>query len=188
MFSLDRSLFFLFYNFGKSLGANWLFIFFATYLPILITLAFLFLLYKKGGDIKRKIYFFGFTFLGIVISRGGLTEVIRYFFPRIRPFIELNLTPMLVDRAFSFPSGHTTFLFMIAFSAFLIDKKWGWILSLTSLLAVLSRVVAGVHWPSDIVGGIIIAGTVFVVMYYWVLPPKKIILAEDKQEILLPNA
>jgi undecaprenyl-diphosphatase len=187
MFSLDRSLFYFLYNIGQRIGADWLFIFFATYLPIFITLVFLWLLYKKGGDIKRKIYLFGFTFLGIIISRGVLTEVIRYFFPRIRPFIELNLTPMLVDSAYSFPSGHTTFLFIIAFSAFLIDKKWGWILSLTSLLAVFSRVVAGVHWPSDIIGGIIIAGAVFVVMYYWILPPKKIILEKDKSETSLTN-
>lgn len=184
MFSFDTSIFYFFYNIGQKAGVNWIFIFFATYLIFFIVLAFLYLVYKKGGDIKRKIYLLGFSFLGVIISRGIITEAIRYFFPRTRPFIELNLTPMLVDRAGSFPSGHTTFLFVIAFSTFLINKKWGWILSIASLLAVLSRIVAGVHWPSDILGGIIIAGAVFALMYYWILPPKKILPPNDSQETL----
>jgi undecaprenyl-diphosphatase len=186
MLSLDRSIFYFFYNIGQKLGADWFFIFFATYLPVLIVLAFLVLLYKEKNT-RKRIYFFGFTVLGLVISRGLLTEIIRYVFPRTRPFAALDLAPMLIDNASSFPSGHTTFLFMIALSAFLLSRKWGWILSGASFLAVLARIVAGVHWPSDIFGGIIVVGATFALIYYWILPPKRIIPLEDKQETLLPN-
>lgn len=94
---------------------------------------------------------------------------------------------MLIDKAASFPSGHATFFFALAFCTFLINKKWGWILTAAAVVTTVARVVAGVHWPSDIVGGAIIAGLVFAVMYYWILPPKKIQPPQDKQEALLPN-
>jgi undecaprenyl-diphosphatase len=186
MYSLDTSIFYFLFNFGHKLGVDWLFVFFASYLPYLIVIAFLYALYKKEG-MREKIYLFGFMTLSVILSRGIITETIRYFFPRTRPFIALGLTPMLIDRAASFPSGHATFFFALAFCTFLINKKWGWILTIASILTTVSRVVAGVHWPSDIVGSAIIAGLVFAVMYYWILPPKKIQLLKDKQETLLPS-
>lgn len=186
MYSLDTSIFYFLFNFGHNLGIDWLFIFFASYLPYLIVVAFLYALYKKGG-IREKIYLLGFTALSLVLSRGIITETIRYFFPRTRPFIALGLVPMLIDKAASFPSGHATFFFALAFCTFLIDKKWGWILTVATIITTISRVVAGVHWPSDIVGGAIISGLVFAVMYYWILPPKKIQSPQTKQETLLPS-
>jgi len=187
MFSLDISLFNFLFNLGQKLGANWFFIFFATYLPYLIVAAFLSLIYKEKNA-KRRIYLLGFSILGLILSRGIVTEVIRYVFPYVRPFLSLNLNPMLVDTASSFPSGHMTFLFVIVFSAFLMSKKWGWILAGASLATGISRIIAGVHWPSDIVGGIIVAGAVFALLYYLVLPPKKIIPpVENKEEIQIQN-
>lgn len=186
MFSFDTSIFYFLFNIGHKLGVDWLFIFFASYLPYLMVIAFLYLIYKKEG-IREKIYLFGFTVLALLLSRGIITETIRYFFPRVRPFIALNLTPMLIDRSASFPSGHSTFFFALAFCTFLISKKWGWILTIATIITTISRVIAGVHWPSDIVGGAVIAGLVFAAMYYWILPPKRIQPSQDKQESLLPN-
>jgi undecaprenyl-diphosphatase len=183
MYSLDTSIFYFLYNIGQKLGVNWLFVFFASYLPYLIVLVFLYVVYKSG-DLRQKIYFFAFGFLAALISRGIITEVIRYFLPRSRPFVALNLTPMLIDSSASFPSGHATFFFALAFCTFLISKKWGWILTGAAVVTTVSRVIAGVHWPSDIVGGAIIAGAVFALMYYWILPPKKIVPPKDIQETL----
>ena len=186
MFSFDTSIFYFLFNIGHKLGVDWLFIFFASYLPYLIVLAFLYLIYKEK-EFRKRIYFSGFAILSAILSRGVITETIRYFFPRTRPFIALDLTPMLIDKAASFPSGHATFFFVLAFCTFLISKKWGWILTIATIITTISRVIAGVHWPSDIVGGAIIAGLVFAAMYYWILPPKRIQPSQDKQESLLPN-
>lgn len=187
MQSIDNSIFHFLFNLGQKIGADWLFIFFASYLPWLIVLVFLVLVFKEK-NFRRMIYIFGISLLGIIISRGIITETIRYFFPRLRPFVALHLTPMFVDTASSFPSGHASFLFVIALATFLISKKWGWILSAASFVVVISRVIAGVHWFSDIVGGAIIAGAVFALLYYLLLPPRKILPSEDKQETLIPSA
>jgi undecaprenyl-diphosphatase len=181
MLSLDNSLFYFFFNIGQKLNANWFFIFLASYLPYFIIALFLYLIYSQK-EIKKRFYFLGFCLLLIVLSRGVITETIRYFYPRLRPFLALNLSPMIVDNAPSFPSGHTTFLFSVALCAFLLSRKWGWILSAASLISVVSRIVAGIHWPSDILGGIIISGLVFVLLYYLLLPPSKILETESLQK------
>ena len=48
----------------------------------------------------------------VILSRGIITEIIRFFWHRSRPFVEQNFIPMIshADSA-SFPSGHATFFF-----------------------------------------------------------------------------
>lgn len=111
----------------------------------------------------------------IVIGLSSLgVELIKRFVARERPdFLE----PVLVERGFSFPSGHAT-LSMVAYGIL------GVLLSRTpmprrlrlvllALLAViilavgLSRVWLGVHYPSDVVAGWA-SGAVVVLVFAWV--------------------
>jgi membrane-associated phospholipid phosphatase len=177
MQSLDTSIFYFLFNLGQRININWLFIFFSQYLPYLILAVFLHLIYKEKEN-KKRIYYLGFFILLAIINRVIITETIRYFLPRPRPFVALNLNPIFVDNAPSFPSGHTTFLFSVVFCTFLISKKWGWILAGATILSVICRVIAGVHWLSDIIGGIVFSFLIFALIYYWVLPYKKIIANE----------
>lgn len=55
MYSLDISIFYFLFNLGQKLGANWTVVFFASYLPYLIVIAFLYVIYKKEGVGKRFI-------------------------------------------------------------------------------------------------------------------------------------
>ncbi len=181
MFSLDISLFYFLFNLGQSLKINWLFIFFASYLPYFIGFAFLYLIYKTKG-VKEKFYYFSFAALTSILSLGVITQTIRFFFHHLRPFIALNLTPMIIDNSWSFPSGHSAFFFAVAFCTFLISKKWGWILTGSTIIVVVSRIIVGVHWPSDILGGAIVAYISFAVFYYWLLPPQKIIFSSENKE------
>ena len=63
----------------------------------------------------------------------------------------------LIDKNdWSFPSGHSTFFFALAATVYFYNKKWGWWFFLAAIIINISRVIAGVHYPSDILGGAII--------------------------------
>lgn len=99
------------------------------------------------------------------IARGGIVELIRRIYYHPRPWI-LSETHLLLAKEVqaSFPSGHTTLAFALAMGVYLYDKKIGkWYFALAALIG-FSRVYVGVHWPLDILGGIIVgAGTALIV-------------------------
>ncbi len=106
----------------------------------------------------------------VVLARGILTPLIRYLFPSARPFVNHSVNLLLVhDASNSFPSGHTAFLFALssaiffyAFTKALSSKEKSFFLYLgtlflaLSLLVGLARVFCGVHWPADILEGVIV--------------------------------
>ena len=90
----------------------------------------------------------------------AIKALLNFLINRPRPYIthiDLAHLPLHVDSA-SFPSGHTLITFAIAFSLWHsgLHKLATWLLIISSLIAV-SRVAAGVHYPSDILGGIVVA-------------------------------
>jgi undecaprenyl-diphosphatase len=120
--------------------------------------------------IKEKVPLLGFAEIGAstVLSRGVATEVIRVFWDRPRPFEILPFTPLLAhERGGAFPSGHVAFFAAIVFSSLIVLKKTsrrrgslsfsGAVFLSIVLLNGIARVAAGVHWPSDILGGFVVA-------------------------------
>lgn len=94
--------------------------------------------------------------LAALLSRGIVTEAFRYFFIQERPFDLYGTEALIHQTGSSFPSGHTSFLFAVAGVLFLYNRKWGaWYLILAALIG-LARIFVGVHWPFDILGGIIV--------------------------------
>lgn len=57
----------------------------------------------------------------------------------------------------SFPSGHTTAAFASMTAVFLVgDKRWSWAAYIFAFLMGLARIYLCVHFPSDVLGGIIV--------------------------------
>jgi len=93
----------------------------------------------------------------IVLIGRGLSEVQKYWIGRVRPDLEPHL---VVVQTSSFPSGHATssMIFYLTLALVLIrERHWHRAAAvgaiLLSLCIGLSRVMLGVHWPSDVVGG-----------------------------------
>ncbi len=98
--------------------------------------------------------------ISALLSRGIFTEVIRFIYDRPRPFVALENVKLLIEKNGSepsFPSGHAAFLFAIALAVFLFDRKIGAILTVVALIFSVARIYTGVHYPFDILGGLLIA-------------------------------
>lgn len=140
---------------SKILG--WLVVFFGSYVPYLMVLGVIVILFFES-DWRKRLRDAATIALSVILSWGIITQIIHFFYFRPRPFITLGITSLINhDNSPALPSGHAAFFFALAFALFLASKKWGWIFIGLTVLMSIARVMAGVHWPLDIVAGILIS-------------------------------
>lgn len=90
------------------------------------------------------------------------------FFFRARPFVALHIQPVVhaITSDKSFPSDHTALSFVLATIIFLYSRKLGMAAFVLAALVGISRVIGGVHYPTDILGGAIVGVfTVYLVRF-----------------------
>ena len=166
--SLDIQLFYLLNNLaGQSLLFDAVIVFFASYLAYILVALFLVLVFFSQYPKREKLQIFWVTVISTIIARFGVTELIRFFYHRPRPFIDLPVNQLITSNEWSFPSGHATFFFAMATAIYLYNKKWGIFFFLATILITVSRVIAGIHYPSDIVGGALIGVAVAYTIFYF---------------------
>lgn len=141
---------------GKSLIFDSLIIFFADYLQFFLVAIFLLLLFFGKLQIKGQLRILLVTTISIIVARLGVTELIRLFYQRPRPFQEYQVHQLVSENEWSFPSWHSAFFFAMATAIFLYNKKWGIGFFIATIFMTVSRIIAGVHYPSDIIGGMIV--------------------------------
>jgi undecaprenyl-diphosphatase len=157
----DTQVFYFFNNFtGKSYFLDTVILFCGSYLAYVLGAMFLlFLYYRVQTSWRKRIEVFSGALIAVALSRGVITETIRHFLHRERPFVALGLTKahtLITDSSWSFPSGHATFFFALSTVVYLYDKRWGAFFFVATVLIVLGRVAGGAHYPSDILAGLII--------------------------------
>jgi undecaprenyl-diphosphatase len=145
-------------------------IFLAQYLPYLLVLGFLILVFYYDRGWKMRFLVFADGALAIILARGILTEVIRFFYHHARPFEFYNFASLISEAGGSFPSGHAAFFFALAAIVFYYNRKMGIWYLVFAFVNGLARIYAGVHWPLDIVGGAIV-GVLSGLFVHWLLKP-----------------
>jgi len=156
---------------GVSALLDWLIIFFAEYLGYILVAVLIYFIFSAKKDWRIRWYYAAIGFLSAILSRGILIDLIRFFYDRARPFSTLDFTPLIENGAASFPSGHMAFFFALVPLAFILNKKFGWWFAVAAVLMGIARITAGVHWPSDIIGGMGLGLLSFAVV--WHILPKK---------------
>ena len=102
--------------------------------------------------------------LGLAIGAVVVNLWLKVVIARPRPYADINgfyypLWQMMgshTESDYSFPSGHTNAAFACMVPAFLLGKKsWCWLCLLFAFLMGVSRIYLVVHYPSDVLGGLI---------------------------------
>ena len=98
---------------------------------------------------------------GLSAAALGLlaNQLIAHVWDRARPYEAhpsiLPLLPRSLDP--SFPSDHATAALSIAFGVFFVSRRAGWVLLAFAAVVSASRVMAGMHYPTDVVGSLVVS-------------------------------
>ena len=125
---------------------------------------FFWLSYKRLGK-KTTLYFALFLLLAIMASDTTSSYVIKNLITRLRPCRDLDLKPLIYSFGqkcggkYGFVSSHAANSFAIVVFSMLalkIEKKYFFTFLIIPLLVSYSRIYLGVHYPGDILGGLIV--------------------------------
>ncbi|MDX1542620.1 MAG: phosphatase PAP2 family protein [Christiangramia sp.] len=166
----DRELFVYLNNLGiEKYDSFWIFVTNPTHW---IPLYFIFFLFFFLAFHWKKAAFSTLFLLAAVFTTWGFTNLVKGIALRLRPNNNPDLTDLIrilqEPTNYSFFSGHastsfaaTTFVVMVLIS----KTRWIYLAYIWPVIFVMSRIYVGVHYPGDILVGMIV-GIIMAVIFY----------------------
>ena len=151
---MNETIFNFFYSIAhQSSFLDTMIIFVAVYYGWVILVA-LFLYLVEHEDKKS-----GVRDLIVVLVSAGIALAValslKNFFHTLRPFDVFPwVHPLALEPDYAFPSGHATFFMALASTLWFYHKRLALFFGLSAVFIGIARVVMGVHWPGDILGGL----------------------------------
>lgn len=118
--------------------------------------------------------------LTVSIAAGALfTYPLKFLIDRARPYETIESARLLTPQEFdpSFPSGHVEMSFLASIVISRFHPEYAKYLYAFSFIVALSRVYVGVHFPGDVLGGIVV-GVIIGKAMIWLAKRKKDIFWE----------
>ena len=136
---------------------------------------------------------FYFVFTTIALS-GMLAVLLKNLIGRARPLL-YNGSDLWYSVPFegiykyaSFPSGHATTAGAFMAAIYFLNRRWGMLLLPVALWVVVSRVMVGAHYPSDVLAGMSL-GVIFAWIYARSFARKRLLFEYDSRgRLRLRNA
>ena len=143
-----------------------------TWIPLYASL--LYLVIKNNENWQKIMLIIGTVALGLFIVNGTNLGIVKPLIARARPLNSPDLQGIVVSvnhyvaDGYSFFSSHTANAFVLAVFFILLvrDRIFSILMIVWSIIVSLTRPYLGVHYPSDVLVGMIFGSSVAVLIYF----------------------
>ncbi len=116
---------------------------------------------QQSQNIAKKLFFVSIFIFSSVAIPGIIANLIKRSLGRARPFYYeeygvLHFEPFRDWTFQSFPSGDTTTIFALFVALTFLVPKYKYLFLLGAIMVGLSRIMVGVHFPTDVFGGFLL--------------------------------
>jgi undecaprenyl-diphosphatase len=122
----------------------------------LVIVALLWWARRPGSAVLASVLWVPIAMVAAFVVNSVLKQVVAEPRPcRVVPGVHTVL-PCDGPTDYAFPSNHTVVFAAFAAAVFLVNRRWGLVAGVVTILMAASRVYVGAHYPHDVVGGLVV--------------------------------